>query len=246
VKTSFRIIGLMILAGVAAIVPLRADAGIVLATPTGLSAGAHFRFIFVTPTTTNASSTDISTYDTFVRDMVSTQYGAVTYGGSAITNWLSLGSTSTVNAKDHLGGYSSTVSVWRPDGTQVATSMSTSTGGLWSGTLLSNPDQTLNGTAPPGIQFKWTGSNTSGVASSGLANPLGSGGSVGFGYIGTAANWIAYSSGSPDFPLHLYGVSPELVVPGAVPEIDPAGIGSVLALVTGALGLLERRRLKTA
>jgi hypothetical protein len=32
----------------------------------------------------------------------------------------------------------------------------------------------------------------------------------------------------------------------AVPEIDPAGLGSVLALVTGAMGLLERRRLKTA
>jgi len=32
----------------------------------------------------------------------------------------------------------------------------------------------------------------------------------------------------------------------AVPEIDPAGMGSVLALVTGALGLLERRRLKAA
>lgn len=32
----------------------------------------------------------------------------------------------------------------------------------------------------------------------------------------------------------------------AVPEIDPAGMGSVLALVTGALGLLERRRLKMA
>jgi hypothetical protein len=30
-----------------------------------------------------------------------------------------------------------------------------------------------------------------------------------------------------------------------VPEIDPAGMGSVLALVTGALGLLERRRLKS-
>jgi hypothetical protein len=29
-----------------------------------------------------------------------------------------------------------------------------------------------------------------------------------------------------------------------VPEIDPAGMGSVLALVTGALGLLDRRRLK--
>jgi len=32
--------------------------------------------------------------------------------------------------------------------------------------------------------------------------------------------------------------------PSPVPEIDPAGMGSVLALVTGALGLLERRRLK--
>lgn len=31
-----------------------------------------------------------------------------------------------------------------------------------------------------------------------------------------------------------------------VPEIDPAGLGSVLALVTGALGLLERRRSKRA
>jgi hypothetical protein len=28
--------------------------------------------------------------------------------------------------------------------------------------------------------------------------------------------------------------------PSGVPEIDPAGLGSVLALVTGALGLLER------
>ena len=32
----------------------------------------------------------------------------------------------------------------------------------------------------------------------------------------------------------------------AVPEIDPTGMGSVLALVAGALGLLERRRLRAA
>lgn len=32
------------------------------------------------------------------------------------------------------------------------------------------------------------------------------------------------------------------VVSPAVPEIDPVGLGAVLALVTGALGLLERRR----
>lgn len=30
--------------------------------------------------------------------------------------------------------------------------------------------------------------------------------------------------------------------PSPVPEIDPAGMGSVIAIVTGGLGLLERRR----
>ena len=35
-----------------------------------------------------------------------------------------------------------------------------------------------------------------------------------------------------------------IIAAAPVPEIDPAGMGSVLALVTGALGLLERRRLK--
>ena len=34
--------------------------------------------------------------------------------------------------------------------------------------------------------------------------------------------------------------------PAAVPEIDPNSLGSVLALVLGSLGLLERRRLKAA
>ncbi|NBV45824.1 MAG: hypothetical protein EBR86_09340 [Planctomycetia bacterium] len=34
--------------------------------------------------------------------------------------------------------------------------------------------------------------------------------------------------------------------PSGVPEIDPAGIGSVLGLVCGALGLLERRRVRAA
>jgi hypothetical protein len=47
-----------------------------------------------------------------------------------------------------------------------------------------------------------------------------------------------------DLAQNFYGVSSELTVPNAVPEIDPAGMGSVLALITGALGLLERRRLK--
>ena len=38
--------------------------------------------------------------------------------------------------------------------------------------------------------------------------------------------------------------TPQSFSPQGVPEIDPAGLGSVAALVTGVLGLLERRRLK--
>jgi hypothetical protein len=57
-------------------------------------------------------------------------------------------------------------------------------------------------------------------------------------------------TGSPgsslaDYPM-ISGLQVRTYAPGPtpVPEIDPAGMGSVLALVTGALGLLERRRLK--
>ena len=52
----------------------------------------------------------------------------------------------------------------------------------------------------------------------------------------------ASTTGSNDIGFRL--ASPVNSAP--VPEIDPAGMGSVLALVTGALGLLERRRLKAA
>ena len=81
--------------------------------------------------------------------------------------------------------------------------------------------------------------------------------------ISSAYNWNDPISGTTEFLTTTYadwGVTPgssrQVTINGTsetvtiniapVPEIDPAGMGSVLALVTGALGLLERRRLKTA
>jgi len=59
--------------------------------------------------------------------------------------------------------------------------------------------------------------------------------------------WELHGAGFPnntDGDLQLTNM---LVVTGSpVPEIDPAGLGSVLALVTGTLGLLERRRRRAA
>ena len=43
-----------------------------------------------------------------------------------------------------------------------------------------------------------------------------------------------------------YGLGLGFRPASSVPEIDPNSLGSVLALVVGSLGLLERRRLKAA
>jgi hypothetical protein len=58
-----------VLVALAAVGTSRASADLVLDTPNGLSVGDRFRFIFVTgsSSSTTATSSDITTYDTFVR-----------------------------------------------------------------------------------------------------------------------------------------------------------------------------------
>jgi hypothetical protein len=55
---------------------------------------------------------------------------------------------------------------------------------------------------------------------------------------GAYAGQSSVSLSGSSLVLNIQGSAP-------VPEIDPAGLGSVLALVTGTLGLLERRRRQT-
>jgi hypothetical protein len=74
---------------------------------------------------------------------------------------------------------------------------------------------------------------------------------------GSNLAWMAVSRSGNDITVEAAGVNTvaggsiavgEYVAPSpsSVPEIDPNSLGSVLALVLGSLGLLERRRLKTA
>ena len=56
---------------------------------------------------------------------------------------------------------------------------------------------------------------------------------------------IGYHALAEEYPIGFRLASP-VSGPSAVPEIDPNSLGSVLALVLGSLGLLERRRLKAA
>jgi hypothetical protein len=51
----------------------RTEANLLINTPAGLTAGDTFRIVFVTDGTTQATSTSISTYNTFVANDATTQ-----------------------------------------------------------------------------------------------------------------------------------------------------------------------------
>lgn len=221
-----------------------------LTTPAGLNPGDTFRFVFVTDGqlygntgTINAVSSNISDYNTFVN----AQAAGATYGGVTIS-WKAIGSTATVHARDNVGGYNTLVPIYIVDGTRVANDLTENTGGFWSGSLLgTGPSRTKIHLAVDGTDvnsYTWTGTNDDGTAYSGYE--LGNGGSAEYGDSNATSGFLAYSDDDPSYTMPMFAMSATLTVagPAAVPEIDPAGMGSVLALVTGVLGLLERRRLR--
>ena len=245
------LVRLVVVVAICAIATYPANADLVLTTPTGLHAGDHFRFMFLTSplNKTQATSSSISSYDSFVRSDVSNKYGTVTYNGTAITDWLAVGSTSTTSAFDHLGGSQANVSIWLPGGTQVASSLTTSTNGLWSGALEHAVDQYLDASSASAISSSsvWTGSNADGT----IGTYYLGGGGGGFPFVragvpdlNTYFGWISSTNDFSDSQKPMYGVSPDLIVPtpSSVPEIDPATGGSALSLVAGVLAMIEQRR----
>jgi hypothetical protein len=206
-----------------------------LPTPAGLNPGDTFRFLFVTSTTRNATSTDIADYNSFVN----TDAGGATYDGATV-NWKAVGSTATVAARDNVGGFGTNVPVYLSNGTRLADDLTTNAGGLWGGNLRAVPNITIDGLSLGGSET-FTGSLSDGTMST---EPLGNITAMRGVTDVTTSSWIEGASSFYGVSYRFYGLSDDLTVASAVPEIDPAGIGSVLALVTGALGLLERRRLK--
>ena len=212
--------------------PAKAD--IMLQTPAGLSAGDHFRFVFVTDGVRDATSSNIADYDGFV----SAEAGGATYNGAAV-DWIAIVSTDSVDAIDHVG--QATAPVYLPDGTLVATT--TTPAGLWSGALLHGIDLDLSGNL---VQtFVWTGTNPTGT---GFGGPLGSPPTP---QVGSTTDsdgaWIDSGRSNLGDVRPFYGISPVLTVPQAVPEPSSLalyGLGAV-ALV-GYARRLRSRRLNTS
>ena len=203
----------------AAIAAGTASAGSI-ATPTGLNPGDQFRFVFVTTTTTFATSSDLSTYD----NIVSSDATGYTYGGNSPI-WKAIVSNSTTNARDHIGLLStSLIPLYTVDGTKV------STGNLWSGSVLSPIGMAIDGSiSDPSV---WTGTDTSGATATGLGN-VGGIATYGASWL-TDAAWIhMLFTGDTAEPMALYGISEVLTVPSAVPEpstVMLVGLGGLAAL----------------
>lgn len=166
-------------------------------------------------------SSNIADYDAFVNSMASTS------GFSSIT-WKALGSTSSVNARDHLnlGNFP----IYRPDNVRLANNATD----LWDGSIAAS----AGGLILPN-SFVWTGSNTDGTAGLfylGSATPV-----IGFTQF-TDANWINHRHDLPASGSHrMLGVSQLLTVGGAgsaVPEPATLTFWSVAASI---MFLLRRR-----
>ena len=230
----FRLLAMV--SGLAVGAARQSEAGIVV--PPGLGPGDQFRIMFVTSGSLFASSSSISTYDSFVTSEAIAA-GLTTFNGMAVT-WEAIGSTTSVNANDP-GRLptSSTAPIYLVNGTEVASSAAQ----LWSGSLLAAPDVDENGNAF--VASTWTGTLSNGRAAPGRT--LGTG-SVEFGVSDVfPSDWSAWIdigvSAPPTTPFYsIYGVSSVLIVPtAAVPEPSTFS-GAATAIVTGLIIGLARKR----
>lgn len=209
------------LVGVVAVLglPLVMFASPIDLVPPGLNPGDQYRIVFVTSTTTAATSSDFSYYDTFVNDAANAPGSLLQSLGAT---WQAIVSTDRISAADHIGDFS--VPVFLVNGLEVATGSQQ----LWSGQILAPISLDEQGSA--GAPVAWTGTGPDGS----LDDPLGgSPASVGCTIVNTA-QWIDFEppNANTSVALPLYGISSILTVP------EPGNVGM---LVIGAVLLIAVR-----
>ena len=224
---------LLVMAVAVAGIASRSDAGTFL-FPSGLNPGDKYRLVFVTSTTTDATSPDINYYNSFVTNVAD----AVPELLALHATWTAIGSTSAVSAATNIGA--TTSGIYRLDGLEVATGTAAlfATGTPTFVPLLNPPS--INQLGDLEEEYVWTGSNPDGTAyvSLELGNTY-----QPYAWVGYSTNpssvWIQSALADPTFVgLPLYAISSELTVGGAAPE--PTTIG--LTALGGAFLLLALRR----
>jgi hypothetical protein len=207
----------------------------VITMPSGLSHGDQYRIVFVTSTTIQATSSDISTYNAHVTAAAALNPDLAVIEGTVeqTTTWTAIGSTDSVNARDNTSttGAGTGIGIYLLNDTAIATSYTD----LWDGTIanLFNVDE-QGDSGPYANSQVWTGTNGDGSTGN---DPLGTA-TPEFGKTNlTGVNiWINRLSGS-SWPntdtYHLFAISGILTVP------EPS---STALLGLGGLALMLRRK----
>ena len=123
--------------------------------PAGVAAGTPFRLLFVTSTGIACTSTDISTYNSFVQGRA----GAHTDLSGHSARFKAVASTGDDDAKDNTGSSGSTVAIYWLGGAKAADR----NGDFYDGTLDSYAGKTETGGSVSNLERIWTGSNNNGT-----------------------------------------------------------------------------------
>ena len=227
-----------VLGSLAAAAPAAAD----LVAPAGLNPGDKFHVVFLSSTSTTASSASPSFYDAIVTSDANAN-GLGTYNGSPVT-WQTLASFSS--GPDANDRFSPTAPVYRLDHDSNPSNdlVANDATDLYDGTIANpvnvRPDLTL---ADP-LASVWTGSNSDGSAgikffmSQSFDASLGSF-SVIFGFPAeTDSDWLTGFDGTNISSLPLYAFSQELTV-AAVPE--SSWIAALAGAATAACAWFRKR-----
>ena len=202
-----------------------------LVVPVGLNPGDIYHVIFVSSTKRDAISSDIADYDAHVQAAAD----AAGIGTSIGVNWLALGSTPSVNAKDHLASAFTdpTAPIYNQNGDLISATFL----GLWDGGIdapvLFDEHQVVLDTPV------WTGT---GIFGDGLpSNELGGLSSSAIYGDSSQMNtsWIQASDILRGAHASLYGVSGVLTV-SQVPL--PAAVWLFSTALIGLVGFSKRRK----
>ena len=207
----------------------------VITMPSGLSHGDQYRIVFVTSTTIQATSSDISTYNAHVTAAAALNPDLAVIEGTVeqTTTWTAIGSTDSVNARDNTSttGAGTGIGIYLLNDTAIATSYTD----LWDGTIanLFNVDE-QGDSGPYANSQVWTGTNGDGSTGN---DPLGTAtpefGKTNLTGVNTWINRLSGSSWPNTDTYHLFAISGILTVP------EPS---STALLGLGGLALMLRRR----